>query len=97
MWYDLLCRMLSGVRDPLVGAKSTLYLDAACPFFLSRWYSFRCLPGTGAPNAHVLDPAFSYFFFRDLFLQICVRDLNKKRSFELEKHTKMVTNYDGET
>lgn len=28
--------------------------------------------------------------------QICVRDVSKKRSFELEKHTTMVTNYDGE-
>ncbi|CAM9516860.1 unnamed protein product [Pylaiella littoralis] len=26
--------------------------------------------------------------------KICVRDLNKKRSFELEKHTTMVTDYD---
>lgn len=29
--------------------------------------------------------------------QICVRDVNKKRSFELEGHTTMVTDYDGET
>lgn len=28
--------------------------------------------------------------------QVCVRDINKKRSFELEKHTTMVTDYDGE-
>lgn len=28
--------------------------------------------------------------------QICVRDVTKKRSFELEKHTAMVTDYDGE-
>lgn len=28
--------------------------------------------------------------------QICVRDLSKKRSFELEGHTTMVTDYDGE-
>lgn len=95
--YDLLCRILSGVRDALVGATSTLYLDAVCLFFLCRWHRFRCLLGTGAPNAHVVDLAFSHLCVRNLFLQICVRDLNKKRSFELEKHTTMVTNYDGET
>ena len=35
-------------------------------------------------------------FLLPRLMQVCVRDLNKKRSFELEKHTTMVTDYDGE-